>query len=308
MVSSEGIPQGWRNTVYWVVFDPVERGLAWAALSGTHDLPRPKMWRTNDPANYRGGVGISRDGGRSWTAAAGLPAGAVTHLLLDARSPAGARTLYACMFGHGVYKTTDGGMTWTLQNSGLPEQPFAWRLTQAPSGRLYLVVARRSENGRLGDAGDGAVYASDDGAGHWSRLTLPAGTNGPNAIGVDTRDERRLYLAAWGVTHPDGDTGGGIFVSTDAGLHWRATFDRAQHVYDVTGDPRTGTLYACGFDQGAWRSDDRGEHWRRLGWFDFKWGHRVVPDPASPDRVYITTFGGSVWYGPAVSQTSAAEP
>jgi len=111
-----------------------------------------------------------------------------------------------------------------------------------------------------------------------------------------------------GVTHPDGDTGGGIFVSTDAGLHWRATFDRAQHVYDVTGDPRTGTLYACGFDQGAWRSADRGEHWRRLGGFDFKWGHRVVPDPASPDRVYITTFGGSVWYGPAVSQTSAAEP
>jgi photosystem II stability/assembly factor-like uncharacterized protein len=308
MVSSAGIPQGWRNTVYWVVFDPVERGLAWAALSGTHDLPRPKMWRTNDPANYRGGVGISRDGGRSWTAAAGLPAGAVTHLLLDARSPAGARTLYACMFGHGVYKTTDGGMTWTLQNSGLPEQPFAWRLTQAPSGRLYLVVARRSENGRLGDAGDGAVYASEDGAEHWSRLALPAGTNGPNAISVDTRDERRLYLAAWGVTHPDGDTGGGIFVSTDAGLHWRATFDRAQHVYDVTEDPRTGTLYACGFDQGAWRSDDRGEHWHRLGGFDFKWGHRVVPDPASPDRVYITTFGGSVWYGPAVSQTSAAEP
>jgi photosystem II stability/assembly factor-like uncharacterized protein len=307
MVSSEGIPQRWRNTVYWMVFDPAERGLAWAALSGTHDLPRPKMWRTNDPANYRGGVGISHDGGRSWTPAAALPVGAVTHLLLDPRSPAGARTLYACMFGHGVYKTTDGGMTWALQNSGLPEQPFAWRLTQAPSGRLYLVIARRSENGRLGDAGDGAVYASDDGAEHWSRLTLPAGTNGPNAISVDTRDERRLYLAAWGVTHPDGDAGGGIFVSTDAGLHWRATFDAPQHVYDVTEDPRTGTLYACGFDQGAWRSDDRGEHWHRLRGFDFKWGHRVVPDPASPDRVYITTFGGSVWYGPAVSHTSAAE-
>jgi hypothetical protein len=58
-------------------------------------------------------------------------------------------------------------------------------------------------------------------------------------------------------------------------------------------------LYACGFDQGAWRSDDRGEHWHRLRGFDFKWGHRVVPDPASPDRVYITTFGGSVWHGPA---------
>jgi photosystem II stability/assembly factor-like uncharacterized protein len=306
-VSSEGIPQGWRNTVYWMVFDPAERGLAWAALSGTHDLPRPKMWRTNDPANYRGGVGISHDGGRTWTAAPGLPVGAVTHLLLDPRSPAGARTLYACMFGQGVYKTTDGGTTWTLKNSGLPQQPFAWRLTQAPGGRLYLVIARRSENGRLGDAGDGAVYASDDGAEHWTRLTLPAGTNGPNAISVDSRDERRLYLAAWGVAHPDGDTGGGIFISTDAGRSWRATFDAAQHVYDVSEDPRTGTLYACGFDQGAWRSEDRGEHWQRLRGFDFKWGHRVVPDPASPDRVYITTFGGSVWHGPATGDPSSPE-
>ena len=299
MISSEGIPQRWRNTVYWMVFDPAVRGLAWAALSGTHDLPRPKMWRTRDPSTYLGGVGLSRDGGRSWTPAAGLPAGAVTHLLLDPRSPAGTRTLYACLFGRGVYKTTDGGGTWTLKNGGLPEQPFAWRLTQAPSGRLYLVVARRSENGRLGDAGDGAVYASGDGAEHWTRLTLPAGTNGPNAITVDSKDERRLYLAAWGVAHPDGDTGGGIFVSTDGGATWRATLDSAQHVYDVTQDPRTGTLYASGFDQGAWASDDRGEHWRRLRGYDFKWGHRVVPDPASSGRVYITTFGGSVWHGPA---------
>jgi photosystem II stability/assembly factor-like uncharacterized protein len=306
-ISSDGIPQRWRNTVYWMVFDPAERGLAWAALSGTHDLPRPKMFRSNDPSNYLGGVGISRDGGRSWTPASSLPVGAVTHLLLDPRSPAGARTLYASMFGHGVYKTTDGGTTWTLKNSGLPERPFAWRMTQAPGGRLYLVVARRSENGRLGDAGDGAVFASDDGAEHWSRITLPAGTNGPNAITVDSRDERRLYLAAWGVAHPDGDTGGGVFVSTDAGRHWRAVFDAAQHVYDVTEDFRTGALYAGGFDQGAWRSDDRGEHWRRLRGFDFKWGHRVVPDPASPSHVYITTFGGSVWHGLATAEPASPQ-
>jgi photosystem II stability/assembly factor-like uncharacterized protein len=302
MISSEGIPQRWRNTVYWMVFDPTERGLAYAALSGTHDLPRPKMWRTNDPSNYRGGVGISRDAGRSWMPATGLPVGAVTHLLLDPRSPVGSRTLYATMFGHGVYKTTDGGTTWTLMNNGLPDHPFAWRLTQTPGGgRLYLVIARRSENGRIGDAGDGAVYASDDAAEHWTRITLPNGTNGPNAITIDAKDERRLYLSAWGVTHPDGDTGGGIFLSTDAGQTWRPILDtaQAQHIYDVTEDLRTGTLYACGFDQAAWRSDDRGEHWHRLRGYDFKWGHRVIPDPASPDRVYITTFGGSVWHGPA---------
>jgi photosystem II stability/assembly factor-like uncharacterized protein len=308
MISSEGIPQRWRNTVYWMVFDPSERGLAWAALSGTHDLPRPKMWRTNDPANYRGGIGISHDGGRTWTpAAGGLPVGAVTHLLLDPRGAAGARTLYATMFGHGVYKSTDSGRTWTLKNEGLPDKPFAWRLTQSPGGRLYLVVARRSENGKIGDDGDGALYASDDGADHWTKMALPAGTNAPNALTVDAKDDQRLYLSAWGVTHADGDTGGGIFVSSDAGRSWRAVFDAAQHVYDVTQDTRTGTLYACGFDQGAWRSDDRGEHWQRLRGFNFKWGHRVVPDPATPDRVYITTFGGSVWHGPAQGDPRSPE-
>jgi hypothetical protein len=54
----------------------------------------------------------------------------------------------------------------------------AIRLAPDPGARrrLYLVVARRSENGRAGDAGDGAVYASDDGAEHWTRLPLPTGT------------------------------------------------------------------------------------------------------------------------------------
>ena len=116
--SSEGMPQNWRNTTYWVVLDPDEPGFMWGAFSGTHDLPRPKMWRGRDPERYRGGVGISHDGGRTWTPAPGLPLGAVTHILLDPASPRGHRTLYACLFGRGVFKSTDGGATWTMKNDG----------------------------------------------------------------------------------------------------------------------------------------------------------------------------------------------
>ncbi len=92
MVSSQGMPQDWRNTTYWVAFDPEKPGVMWGAFSGTHDLPRPKMWRTRDPATFRGGVGLSNDGGRTWSPARGLPAGAVTHVIVDPRSAAGART------------------------------------------------------------------------------------------------------------------------------------------------------------------------------------------------------------------------
>jgi hypothetical protein len=178
-MSSQGMPQDWRNTTYWVTFDPDRPGVMWGAFSGTHDLPRPKMWRTRDPAAYRGGVGMSRDGGRSWSPAKGLPAAAVTHVLVDPRSPVQSRTVYACLFGRGVFKSSDGGVTWSAKNEGLAgPQPFAWRVTLSPSGRLYLVVSRRSENGRIGDDGDGALYVSDDGADHWTRVARPAGTNG----------------------------------------------------------------------------------------------------------------------------------
>jgi len=56
-------------------------------------------------------------------------------------------------------------------------------------------------------------------------------------------------------------------------------------------------LYAAGFESSAWRSADRGLHWTRIPGFNFKWGHRVMPDALNPDEVYITTFGGSVWHG-----------
>ena len=112
-------------------------------------------------------------------------------------------------------------------------------------------------------------------------MTLPPGTNGPNALTVDPQDPKRLYLSAWGVTRPDGDTGGGIFLSTDAGATWRPVFTEAQHVYDVTVDPRDPTvLYACGFDQAAFRSSDRGQTWTRIRGYNFKWGQRVIARPA----------------------------
>jgi photosystem II stability/assembly factor-like uncharacterized protein len=323
MGSTTGIPTRWRNTTYWLAFDPEVKDLVWGGFSGTHDLPRPKMWRRIDPARFQGGVAVSTDGARHWTLSnTGMEESAITHVLLDPGSPKGSRTLYAAAFGRGVYKSTDNGRTWTLRNTGLAadprNQPFAWRLTLAPAspaplgrsgdGTLYLVVARRSERGRIGDRDDGALYRSTDGAEHWQPVPLPAGTNGPNGLTIDPADPKRLYLSAWGVTHPDGDTGGGIFLSTDAGATWRPVFTEAQHVYDVTVDPRDASvLYACGFDQAAFRSTDRGLTWTRIRGFNFKWGQRAIADPADASKIYVTTFGGSVWHGPAAGDPNATE-
>jgi len=304
-----GVPERWRNTTYWLAFDPEVKGLIWGAFSGVHDLPRPKMWRHRDPLSFVGGVAISTDAGKHWAPAGkGMPETSVTHILVDPKSPVGKRTIYACGFGRGVFKSTDNGKTWALMNDGITEpNPFAWRITRAGNGTLYLVIARSNE-GRYGEAGGGALYKSVDGAEHWTKLKLPAGTNGPNGLTLDPRDNRRMYLAAWGQERSDVDAGGGVFLSTDAGGTWRPIFQDSQHVYDVTVDPRNAdVLYICGFDAAAYRSADRGAHWTRIRGYNFKWGHRVIPDPNDESKIYITTYGGSVWHGPALGDPKAPE-
>ncbi|MGC8792474.1 MAG: hypothetical protein ACP5U2_03680 [Bryobacteraceae bacterium] len=305
----DGVPRRWWNTTYWIEFDPGAPGRVWGAMSRVHDLPRPKMWRSTAPSTYEGGVCLSEDGGRSWRASnEGMQPSAVTHILLDPTSPIEARVLYAAAFGRGVYKSVDGGRTWTLKNEGIEgTEPFAWRLTRDREGTLYLIVARRTEDGTYGNPGDGALYRSRDGAGSWQRIRLPEGVNGPNGLAIDPEDPQRLYLAAWGRRTPQGARDGGIFLSTDGGASWRNVLSSDQHVYDITVDARNAVLYAAGFESSAWRSEDRGQTWQRIRGFNFKWGHRVIPDPADPEKIYVTTFGGSVWHGPAKGDPLALE-
>ena len=308
--STEGVPRRWLNTTYWITFDPTVKGRVWGVMSYVHDLPRPKMWRRTSPDRYDGGVCISDDGGKTWRPASeGMPPTAATHILLDPTSPVGARVLYVTCFGKGVFKSVDGGKTGALRNQGLPDaEPFAWRLARDKDGVLYLIVARRSEDGSFGNAQDGALYRSRDGAEHWEKIALPKGLNGPNGLAIDPKDPKRLYLAAWGRNEPEGAVDGGIFVSEDGGSSWRNALSRDQHAYDITIDSRDPrVLYACGFESSAWRSSDRGETWSRIRGFNFKWGHRVIPDPQNPDSIYIMTYGGSVWYGPATGDPQAVE-
>lgn len=309
--STEGIPEDWRNTTYWLAFDPMVKGLMWGAFSGVHDLPLAKMWRANDAlSRFHGGIAVSTDGGLHWSIANdGLKDTGFTYILLDPTSPAGRRTLYACGFSAGVYKSTDNGKTWQVKNNGIAgDTPFAWRMTRAGDGTLYLIVAQ-SSGGHYGvTKGGGRLYKSTDGAGHWTEVSLPDGVYGPRGLSIDPRDSRRMYLAAWGQEKSGVDAGGGVYLTTDGGQTWKPIFQESQHVYDVTIDPKSpDTLYICGFDAAAFRSTDAGAHWTRIRGFNFKWGQRVIVDPRDESKVFITTYGGSVWYGPAAGDPKATE-
>jgi photosystem II stability/assembly factor-like uncharacterized protein len=203
----------------------------------------------------------------------------------------------------------DNGKTWTLKIDGIEKtQPLTWRIVRAEEGTLYLVVSRYSEASFKGDAEDGALYRSTDAAEHWTKMKLPPGVNGPTGLALDPTDNRRMYLTTWGGVQSGLITGGGVFLSTDAGETWRNIFSESQHIYDVTVDSRNPKLlYVSGFESGAYRSTDGGSTWMRIRGFNFKWGHRVILDPVDPAKIYITTFGGSVWHGPAAGDPHATE-
>ena len=301
-----GVPREWINTCYWMVFDPQVRGRAWSAWSAMHDIPRIKMFQETFFARDQGGICKTDDSLQTWEPSAqGLPGRSLcTHILLDPSSPAGKRTLYAAVFNGGVYKSTDDGGTWSPRNNGLdPHNPFAWRLALLPDGTLYLVVVKNFLKGH--EAG-GAIYRSTDGAGTWEPVLLPEGVDFPNDLTFDPSG--RLYLACWSRLAGEKNIGGGAYASDDGGQTWTRIFDPAAHVYTVTVDPASSaTLYLSTFHAAVHRSDDHGASWRRLTGCNFQWNQRPVPDPRYPGMLYLTTFGSSVWYGPAQPAADAFE-
>jgi len=314
--SVDGVPPAWDNTCYWMQFDPAVEGTIWSAWSSWHDIPRLKMIRRPDWKEMAvGGVCLSEDGGKSWVVTSeGLPANSpVTSLVLDPDSPEQSRTLYAAIYGQGVYRTRDGGTHWTQTNQGIGPNLNAWELTLGPNGTLYLIVAHNTQfdgSQVLPDLQPGEIYRSTDGAEHWEKMALPPGVRYPNSLAVDPGNTSRLYLGCWGrITRgdygadgPEGsmaEVAGGAWRSDDGGATWQSVFDPLAYVYGISLDSRIpGRVYLNTFQGAAYFSNDSGQSWSRIEGYNFGWGHRVIPDPEDPAMVYLTTFGGSVYHGP----------
>jgi len=176
----------------------------------------------------------------------------------------------------GLYKSSDGGATWTQLGGGLPT-------TKEGLGRIGIGIAPSDPNRLFVTTdvnGDGRVYRSDDAGAHWMRPTLdPRIATRPSdfaEIKVDPRDPNTVYSAAV-VT----------WKSTDAGVTWSALRGApgGDDYHRVWISPeRPGTILIAS-DQGAIVTVNGGQTWS--SWYNQPTAqfYHVSTDNAFPYRV-----------------------
>ena len=208
--------------------------------------------------------------------------------------------------GTGVFKSTDAGATW--QHMGLTETQHIGKVLIDPQNPDRVWVAAIGHF--WSPNADRGVFRTTDGGTNWTKVLFVNDSTGAIDIVLDPSNTGTLYAWAWQI---EKGRDGGLFKSTDGGTSWR----------HVTAGLPTGLLGRGGLDVApsspnvvyvyldnqapgpssdrpsvggeVYRSDDRGEHWRKansddlytvFGAFGWKFCDvRVSPD--NPDEIYI---------------------
>ena len=205
--------------------------------------------------------------------------------------------------GDGVYKSTDGGNTWT--SLGLRDTRQISRIVVDPKNSDVVYV------GALGHAygpnAERGVYKSSDGGNTWSHVLDQGPGVGVSDLAIAVANPNRLYAGTWQAHRPPWSTyaplqgsGGGLFRTTDGGAHWtqlkgnglpEGDWGRVGVTVSAEGK-RVYALIDAGKKSGLYRSDDGGDTWTlansdtRLtsrGWYF----NQPTIDPGNPDVVYV---------------------
>jgi photosystem II stability/assembly factor-like uncharacterized protein len=155
---------------------------------------------------------------------------------------------------------------------------------------------------------DGKIYYSDDNAGSWVNLELPEGVNGPHDLLIDPSNHETIYVSCWPRTIDGTDRYGGVIKTEDGGVTWKNVFDDRVRVNSARMDQSDpNIIYINTFQNAAYRSTDAGSSWKRIEGYRFKWGQHAIPDVNNHGMLYLTTYGGSVFYGPAAGVPGAKD-
>ena len=270
-----------------------------------HDIPNDNIIDERHGNKHPGGICVSRDFGASWQPSSeGLPRKAVTSVVVDPKSPNGARTLYAGVFEGGVYKSLDDGRSWVLKSGlGHPRNLRVYRVILHADGMLFAIVCgKRSGPGKPLMPEGAGLYRSRDAAETWEKVTLSEGFLYPKDFSVHPRDSRRILI---GTCDADwNDRLGGLYSTEDGGKSWRRIGREGRQTFGGYFHPaQEGWIYMTLTEgapgAGLWLTKDQGATWEPFKDLPFSNIQRVEFDPQDRTRMRVTTFGGSVWKGPA---------
>ena len=296
----------WRNTCYEMAFDPEIPGKIWGAFSDVHDIPNDNIISERHGHDRPGGVCLSLNFAASWRPQGrGLPLKPVTSIVLDPASPRDSRTLYAGVFSQGVFKSTDDGQTWTPKNDGLghPDNMRVGRVFLHQDGTLLAMICARRPGPRRPLAPEGVgLYRSRDRGGHWECLNPPRPWLYPKDFSVHPEHSDRILVGACDSSWQD--RSGGLYRTLDGGKTWQRIGRQGSQTFGGYFHPKhEGWIYMTLTEgapgAGLWLSRDEGQTWRAFDQLPFANIQRVEFDPATDDTLRATTFGGSIWRGPA---------
>lgn len=209
--------------------------------------------------------------------------------------------------GDGVYKSTDGGKTWT--NMGLTNTRHISRIIISRGDPNVAYVAAM---GHLwGPNTERGIYKTIDGGQTWKKVLYVNENTGFCDLEMDPQDSQILYAAAYEHRRlpyhmVSGGPGSGIYRSTDGGLTWtKLTKDLPEGIMGRIGlaiaRSKPGVVYALieHQDPGIWRSEDYGQTWKRtadsktyknVNNRPFYYSHIYV-DPSDDRTIYVQSTG-----------------
>ncbi len=218
-------------------------------------------------------------------------------------------------FGDGIYKSTDGGASWTRM--GLERSEHIARIVFDPRNSDTVFAA--AQGPLWADGGDRGLYRTRDGGASWERVLHVSEMTGITDVVLDPRDPDVMYASSYQRRRHVGLLIAGgpestIYKSTDGGDSWRE-IDRGLQRQDrgriglaiSTQNPDViyATIPSTGENSGFYRSEDGGEHWVRMSdWCsgDPQYYQELFPDPHQFDRLYgvavnlmRTEDGGATW-------------
>jgi hypothetical protein len=217
--------------------------------------------------------------------------------------------------GGGIYKSTDGGLTWTLK--GLEKTEAIGRIAVHPTNPNTVFVAALGATWRSNP--ERGLYKTVDGGNSWTMSKFVSDKAGFVDVAINPQNPNIIFAASWEryrtpYSLKSGGPGSALWKSTDGGTSWTevkgggwpvgvkgrlglsiaASNPNVIYVMmEGTGTDANGnyTPSRTPRDNGLWRSTDGGATWTKMNSFNVRpvYYSQVRADPKNPDRVYFSS-------------------